>query len=128
MTGSSSKSCCNFLTSLILTKREIPLEYKLMACFPNAFAVFSPFSFSSHCLYSAYVLLIISSLALSTLPYVHLCSNKCALPLSMIPLILLVFYVAQCLPLVYQQHRQNHHLICLQHQPLSLLNVEIATI
>ena len=45
-------------------------------------------------------------------------------------LILLVFYVAQCLPLVYQQCLQKTHyrLICLQHQPLSLLNVEIATI
>ena len=76
-------SWSNFLTSLILNHWEIPLEYNLIACLPNAFAVFSPFSFISRCLYSAYVLLIVSSLALSTLSCVHLCPNKCALPLSM---------------------------------------------
>ena len=78
-------SCCNFLTSLILTRQEIPLEYRLMACFPNAFANFSSFSFSSRCLYSTYILLKISSIVLSTLSHVHLCPNKCALPLSMAP-------------------------------------------
>ena len=44
---------------------------------------FSPVSFSSRCLYSAYILLIISLLALSTLPCIYLCPNKCPLPLSM---------------------------------------------
>ena len=61
----------------------MPVEYKLMTCFPKAFPVFSPFSFSSRCLYSAYVLLMISSLALSTLSCVNLCPNKCALPMLM---------------------------------------------
>ena len=54
-----------------------------MTCLPKAFPVFSLFSFSSRCLYSAYVLLIISSFALSTLSCVHICPNKCALTLSM---------------------------------------------
>ena len=54
-----------------------------MTCLPKVFPVFSSFSFSSRCLFSTYVLLIISSLAFSTLPCVHLCPNKCALPLSM---------------------------------------------
>ena len=83
MIGSVSMFRRNFLTSLILSYREIPVEYKLMTCLPKAFPVFSPFRFSSRCLYSAYVLLIISSLAFSTLPCVHLCPNKCALLLSM---------------------------------------------
>ena len=74
-------SCCNFLTSLILTILETPVEYKLMTCLPRAFPVFSPFSFSSRGFYSAYVLLIISFPALSTLLCVYLCPN---LPLSMI--------------------------------------------
>ena len=51
-----------------------------MTFLPNAFAVFSPFSVISRYLYSAYVLLIISSLAFSC---VHLLPNKCASPLSM---------------------------------------------
>ena len=75
-------SCRNFLTSLILSHQEIPVEYRLMTCLPKAFPVFSPFSFSSSCFYSACVLLIISLLALSTLLCVHLCPS---LPLSMIP-------------------------------------------
>ena len=83
MIGSFSISCCKFLTSLILSHQEVLVEYRLMTCLPKAFPVFSPFSFSSRCLYSAYVLLIILSRALSTLPCVHLCPNKWALPLSM---------------------------------------------
>ena len=74
-----------FLTSLILSHREIPVEYRLMTCLLQAFPFFSPFSFSSRCLHSVYVLLIISSLALSTLPCVHFCPKKCALPLCMTP-------------------------------------------
>ena len=81
MIKSFSIFCCYFLTSLILTTREIPVEYKLMTCLPRAFHVFSLFSFISHSLYSAYVLLIVSSLALSTFSYVHLRPNKYALPL-----------------------------------------------
>ena len=54
-----------------------------MMCLPNAFAIFSPFSVISRCLYSAYVLLIISSLALPTFSCVHLPPNKCTLPLPM---------------------------------------------
>ena len=44
-------------------------------------------------------------------------------------LILLVFYAAQCLLLVYHQHHQKTHyrLIYLKHSPLVLLNVEITT-
>ena len=44
------------------------------------------------------------------------------------PLNILVFYAAQCLLLVYQQCLQKslHRLICSQHQPFSLLYVEIA--
>ena len=72
---------CNFLTSLILSHREIPVEYRLMTCLPKALPVFSTFSFSSRCLYLAYVLLIISSFALSTVLCVHLCPSQ---PLSMI--------------------------------------------
>ena len=75
-------SCRNFLTSLILSHQEIPVEYRLMTCLPKTFPIFSPFSFSSSCFYSACVLLIISLLALSTLLCVHLCPS---LPLSMIP-------------------------------------------
>ena len=82
MIGSSLISCRNFLTSLILTNREIPVEYRLMTCLPNASAVFSPFSFNSRCFYSAYVLLIVSSLALSTILRVHSCPYKSALPSS----------------------------------------------
>ena len=70
----------NFLTSLILTTWEILVERRLMTCLPNAFTVFSPFSVISRYLYSAYVLLVISSLAFSC---VHLLPNKCASPLSM---------------------------------------------
>ena len=68
----------------------MPVEYKLMTCLPKAFPVFSPFSFSSRCLYSAYVLLMISSLALSTLSCVNLCPNKCALPM------LMMFFTHSC--------------------------------
>ena len=46
----------------------------------NLLQFFSPYSFTSRCLYSAYVLLIISSRALSTFSCVNLCPN---LPLSM---------------------------------------------
>ena len=58
----------------------MPIEYRLL-CFPKAFRFFS-FFIPLHCLYSAYALLIISSLALSTFLCVHLCPN---LPLSMTP-------------------------------------------
>ena len=72
----------NFLTSLILSHREMLVKYKLIACLPKAFPVFSPFSFSSCWIYSVYFLLIVSSLALSTLSCVHLLPNKYPLPLS----------------------------------------------
>ena len=77
--GSFSMSWSNFSISLILTHREIPVECRLMTCLPKALPVYSPLSFSSHCLHSTYYLLIISSLAWSTLSSVHLCPN---LPLS----------------------------------------------
>ena len=53
----------------------MPVEYKLITCLPKAFSVCSAFLFSSRYLYSAYVLLIILSLPLSTLSCVHLCPN-----------------------------------------------------
>ena len=62
----------NLWTFLILTIREMVVEYRLMTCLPRAFPVFSPFSFSSRGLYSPYVFFVTSSLALSTLPCVHL--------------------------------------------------------
>ena len=128
MVGSSLISCCNFLTSLMLTTQEILVECKLMTCLPKAFPVFSPFSFSSHCLYSAYVLLIVSSLALSSFSCVHLLPNKYALPLLMTLFKHSRFLCSQCLLLVYQRYLQkiHHRLICFQHQPLcSLMNVGI---
>ena len=73
----------NFLTSLILSHREIPVEHKLITCLPRVFPVFSPFSFSSRYLYSMYILLIVSLLVLSTFSCVHLLPKKYALPLSM---------------------------------------------
>ena len=125
MIGSSSMSYCNFLVSLILSHREILVEYKLMTCLPKAFPVFSPFSFSSRCLYPAYVLFMASSLALSSFPCVHLCPN---LPSSMI-LFNSSLFLCCSMPSfgVYQQclQKTRYRLICLQHQPLSLLNVEI---
>ena len=82
MIRSLSMSRPKLLTSPILSHQEMPVKCRLMACFPNAFAVLSPFSFSSGCLYSAYVLLMVLLLALSTLSCVHLFLNQCALPLS----------------------------------------------
>ena len=78
-------SWCNFLISLILSNQEMPVEYKLMTCLPKASPVFSPFLFSSRCLYlySAYVLLIVSSLTVSTFLCVYLLPNKYPLPLLM---------------------------------------------
>ena len=83
MIRSFSGFCCYFLTSLILSTEEIPVEYKLMTCLPKTFSVFSPFTFSSRYLYSAYLLLIVSSLALPTFSLIHLSPNKYVLPLSM---------------------------------------------
>ena len=56
-----------------------------MTCLPKAFSLFSPFSFSSRYLYSAYVLFKVPSLALPTFSCVHLHPNKYALPLFMTP-------------------------------------------
>ena len=83
MIGPISISCCNFLTSLILTTREITVGYKWITCLTKAFPDFSPLSFSSCYLYKAYVLLIVSLLALPSFSCVHLCSNKYALLLTM---------------------------------------------
>ena len=57
-----------FFMSLILTTWEILLEYRLITCFPNTFGVFFSFfslSLHLHCLYSSYVLVIVSLLDLS---------------------------------------------------------------
>ena len=83
MIGLFSMSCHNFFTSQILATREITLEYKLMTSLPKVFTVFSPFLFSSCCLYKEYVLLIVSSLALSTFSCFRSLANKYALPLLM---------------------------------------------
>ena len=124
MIGSVSMFRRNFLTSLILSYREIPVEYKLMTCLPKAFPVFSPFRFSSRCLYSAYVLLIISSLAFSTLPCVHLCPNKCALLLSM-TLFNSSFFFCFSVPsfgVSTTSPKKSLSFNILQHQALSLSN------
>ena len=127
MIRSSSMSWHNFLASLILTNREIPLEYNLMTCLPNTFTFFSPFSVISCCLYSTYFLLIVLSLSLSTLSCVHLLPNKYPLLLSMTFFNSVRFYGAQCLLLVYQQYLQeSRHQIYLQHRSLLLSMVEIA--
>ena len=124
MIGSVSMFRRNFLTSLILSYREIPVEYKLMTCLPKAFPVFSPFRFSSRCLYSEYVLLIISSLAFSTLPCVHLCPNKCALLLSM-TLFNSSFFFCFSVPsfgVSTTSPKKSLSFDILQHQALSLSN------
>ena len=124
MIGSVSMFRRNFLTSLILSYREIPVEYKLMTCLPKAFPVFSPFRFSSRCLYLAYVLLIISSLAFSTLPCVHLCPNKCALLLSM-TLFNSSFFFCFSVPsfgVSTTSPKKSLSFNILQHQALSLSN------
>ena len=124
MIGSVSMFRRNFLTSLILSYREIPVEYKLMTCLPKAFPVFSPFRFSSRCLYSAYVLLIISSLAFSTLPCVHLCPNKCALLLPM-TLFNSSFFFCFSVPsfgVSTTSPKKSLSFNILQHQALSLSN------
>ena len=129
MIGLSLISCHNFLTSLILTNREMPVEYRLMTCLPNASAVFSHFSFNSRCLYPAYVLLIVSSLALSTLFCVHLLPNKSALPLSIalfnssrfLCCSMLSFGVSTISP------KNSSSFNIFKHQPFPLLNVEINT-
>ena len=119
-------SWCNFFTSLILSYREKPVEYKLIRCLPKAFPVFSPFSFSSRCLYSAYFLLIVSSLALSTLSCVHF-PNKYLLPLSMTLFKHFRFLCSSMLSFgVSTITPKSHHQIYLQHQSLLLLSVEIA--
>ena len=38
-------SWSNFVTSLILSHREMPVEYRLMTCFPKVFSVFNLFRF-----------------------------------------------------------------------------------
>ena len=124
MIGSVSMFRRNFLTSLILSYREIPVEYKLMTCLPKAFPVFSPFRFSSRCLYSEYVLLIISSLAFSTLPCVHLCPNKCALLLPM-TLFNSSFFFCFSVPsfgVSTTSPKKSLSFNILQHQALSLSN------
>lgn len=89
MIGSFSISCYDFFTSLILTICETLVEYRLIthACLPKALPVFQPYSFSSSSLYSAYVLLKVSSQALSTLYCFHFClpPNKYTLPLLIAP-------------------------------------------
>ena len=130
MIRSFSISCHNFLISVNLLTQEIPLDYNSVTCLPNAFAVFSPFSFSSHCFYSAYVLFMASLLALSTLSCVHLLPNKWALSLSMTLFKHSGFLCCPSLRLVYQQYLQksHHRLIYFQYLSLPLLHIEIATI
>ena len=127
MIGSYSMSWLNFLTYLILIHQGIPVEYKLMTCLPRTFPVFSCFSFKSLCLYSAYVLLIVSSLVLSTLSYAHLCPN---LPLSMRLFKHSRFLCSSTLSFGVSiiSPKTHHCLIHLQHRSLLLLRVEITTI
>ena len=74
------------------------VEYKLITCLPKASPVFSLFSFSSRCLYSACVLFIVSSLALSTFSSIH-----CFLPSSTLPLLSAPFKHSRflCCPMPY---------------------------
>ena len=88
MIRSFSMSRDNFLTSLILSHQEIPVEYKLMTCLPKAFPVCSSYSFGTrvHPVFSVrFVYDLITCRVHPFLPYVHLCPNKCALLLSMTP-------------------------------------------
>ena len=62
------------------------VEYRLITCLPKVFPVFSHFSFSSHCLLSAYVLFIVPSLGLSTFSCVY-----CFLPPRTLPLLTALF-------------------------------------
>ena len=101
-----------------------------MKCLPKVFPVFSPFLFSTRCLYSAYVLLIVLLLALSIF-YVSIVFFRLVPCLGLWQTLnILLSYAVECLPLVYQQYHQKAHyrLRCFQHQPLPLLHVETATI
>ena len=61
------------------------LEYILITCFAKVFPVFSPFLLSLRCLYSAYVLVIVSSLTFYTFACVHFLRRTCGLPLLRAP-------------------------------------------
>ena len=75
-----------------------------MKCLPKAFPAFSPFSFSSRCLYSAYVLLIICSWLYqyfhASIVFFRLAPCLCLWR----TLKILVSYAVQYPILVYQQH------------------------
>ena len=87
MIGSLSISCCNLCTSLIWTTWDTPVKYILITRLPKAFPVFSPFKFSSCWSYSAYPLLMVLLLALSTFSCVHyfLSLSKYISPLPITP-------------------------------------------
>ena len=87
MIGSLSISCCNLCTSLIWTTWDTPVKYILITSLPKAFPVFSPFKFSSCWSYSAYPLLMVLLLALSTFSCVHyfLSLSKYISPLPITP-------------------------------------------
>ena len=107
MIESLSISSCNFFGSL--TTWKIPLEYRLNKSFPKAFPAFLPSSFSLRCLYWACALLMILSLALSTLSCVHcFCHLANTLLLYLLhPLKILISYAAQHPLLLYQQYLQR---------------------
>ena len=127
MIGPFSISCCSLFTSLILTTPEIPVEYKLITSLPKAFPVFQPFSFTSRCLYSAYIFLIISSLVLSTFSCVHLCFPPYK---YLLPLLIARFKHSRfiCCSTPSFCVSTPHGLIYFLHQPLFLLHAKIPTI
>ena len=108
MIGSFSISCRDFLTSLILSHRDIPTEYKLMTWLPKVFPVFSHFSFSSHCLYSAYVLLIVSSKS-QKLPVMVLCLGE---PPRRFLWYELLFFISFSLYFSFLNFLHSHLLFC----------------
>ena len=106
--GSFLIPCCHLFTSLLLNIREMQLEYILNTDLSKPFPVLSPLPFNSLCLYSAYALLIVLSLVLSTFSHVHCCSSHLVnihYPCLFQSLNVLLSYVTQRrLPVVYQRY------------------------
>ena len=123
MVKSFSVSCYNFFTFLILTtwKNSATMQTNYMLPYVSLSLFFSSFSFSFCCLCSAYILLIVSLLALSALSYVH-----CSLHSATLTLLITYFknwrFLCYSTPfvgvLVYQQYLgwTHHCLIYFLHQ------------
>ena len=85
------------------------LEQRLITWLPKVFLVFSPFLFSSCCLYSAYTLLMVTSQALSALSYVYCFYHLVNILLLCLlnPFNILFFYTAKHPLLRYQWYLQR---------------------